>query len=158
MRGNRHACKRGSRLGLDDYNGPAERLKIVCDHYLDLGLGLREATDGFVVWPCPSCGQASFVAKFDQGIAGCTEKDCGASPSMGLTELMAYLDEDVPEGDARSANAKFSEIFEAAVGGERERETQRRERNRRSADQVRRRKGSAMDAGEERGFSDEQLF
>lgn len=145
-------------MGLSDYNGRAERMKIACDHYLDLGLGLREATDEVVIWPCPSCGRASFEARFDQGIAGCTEQRCEAPRAMGLSELIAYLDRDVPADDVRRANERFAEIFEAAVGREREREGQRRERNRQTRDERRRRKESAEAGNAEQGFSEEQLF
>ncbi len=151
------SIREASSLGPDDYNGRADRLKIACDYYLDLGLGLRETTDKVVIWPCPSCGKASFVANFDEGVAGCTEQGCETPRAMGLTELVAYLDRDVPAGDVRRANERFAEIFEAAVGRERERENQRRERNRRARDE-RRRRESAEAGNAEQGFSEQQLF
>lgn len=76
---------------------------------------------------------------------------------MGLNELVACLDRDVAAGDARRANERFTEIFEAAVGRERERENQRRERNRRSRDERRRRK-ELSEAENKRGFSEQHLF
>lgn len=145
-------------LGLDNYNGVAERLLIVCDHYLDLGFGLREASDEIVIWPCLSCGQALFVANFDDGVAGCTEPGCETPREMSLSELIVYLDQDVPADDIKRANEKFAEIFEVAVGREREREGQRRERNRQARDERRRRKEQAKPKNAEQGFSEEQLF
>ena len=149
---------RGRSLGLDDYNGRAERLRIACDHYLDLGLGLREASDEVVIWPCPSCGRASFEARFEGGTAGCTKQDCEIPASMGLIELVACLDRDVLADDIRRANEKFAEIFEAAVGRERERENQRSERARQTRHERRRRKESAKAEDDRQGFSEQHLF
>lgn len=76
---------------------------------------------------------------------------------MSLTELVAYLDHEVPTGDVRRANERFAEIFEAAVSREREREEQRRERNRRARDERQRRREWAEAENAEQGFP-EQLF
>jgi hypothetical protein len=83
------------------YSSRAERLRIVCDHYLDLGRGLREASGKAAIWPCPACGRVSFVASFDEGIAGCEEEGCEVPAAMGLLELLAYLDEGLEAGDER---------------------------------------------------------
>lgn len=133
-------------------------MKIACDHYLDLGLGLREASDEVVIWPCPSCGRASFEARFEVGTAGCSEQDCEIPASMGLTELVACLDREVAADDIRRANERFAEIFEAAVGHEQERENQRKERNRRVRNERKRRKESAETIDEDQGFSEQHLF
>lgn len=77
---------------------------------------------------------------------------------MGLTELIAYLDQDILADDVRRANERFSEIFEAVVGREREREERRRERNRRARDERRRRRESAEAGNAEQGFSEQHLF
>ena len=77
---------------------------------------------------------------------------------MGLIELVACLDRDVLADDIRRANEKFAEIFEAAVGRERERENQRSERARQTRHERRRRKESAKAEDDRQGFSEQHLF
>src|SRR5215210_9069330 len=117
---------------IGNYSSRAERLRIVCDHYLDLGRGLREASGKVAIWPCPACGRASFSASFDEGMAGCAREGCGLPASMGLLELIAYLDEGLEVGDERGASEKFGEILETAISRAQEHEAERRERRRRA--------------------------
>jgi hypothetical protein len=136
----------------------AERLRIVCDHYLDLGRGLREASGKAAIWPCPACEQVSFVASFDEGVAGCAQEGCGIPASMGLLELIAYLDEGLEVGDERGASEKFGEILETAIIREQEHEAERRERRRRAREERYWQKGLERARESEQGHSDERLF
>lgn len=143
---------------IGNYSSRAERLRIVCDHYLDLGRGLREASGKVAIWPCPACGRASFVASFDEGIAGCAQEGCGIPASMGLLELIAYLDEGLEVGDERGASEKFGEILEAAISRERELEAERKERRRRAREERYWQKGLKRARESEQGRSEERLF
>ena len=140
------------------YSSRAERLRIVCDHYLDLGRGLREASGKAAIWPCPACGRASFVASFDEGIAGCAREGCGVPASMGLLALIAYLDEGLEVGNERGASQKFGEILEAAISREQEREAERKERRRRAREESYWQKGLNRAREGEQGCPDERLF
>jgi hypothetical protein len=143
---------------IGNYSSRAERLRIVYDHYLDPGRGLREASGKAAIWPCPACGWASFVASFDEGIAGCAQEECGIPASMGLLELIAYLDEGLEVGDGRRASEKFGEILEAAKSREQEHEAQRKERRRRAREERYWQKGLKRARESEHGSSEERLF
>ena len=52
-----------SLLGTGNYSSKASRLEAICDHFLDLGLGLREQSGLTAIWPCLGCEWASFVAR-----------------------------------------------------------------------------------------------
>ncbi len=138
------------------YSGRAERTRIICDHYL--GLGLREESGKTAIWPCPTCRRASFTASFDEGVAGCTEKRCEVPTSMGGLELVAYLDEGLEVGDERGASEKFGEILEAAVRQEREYEAERKEKRQKAKEERHWHKGLKRAQQRERGYSEERLF
>jgi hypothetical protein len=141
-----------------NYSSRAERLRIVCDHYLDLGQGLREGSGKVAIWPCPACGRASLVASFDEGVVGCAEEGCGVPASMGLLELIACLDEGLEVGDEQGASEKFGEILEAAVRREQEYEATRKERMRRAREERYWQKGLRQASEREQGCSQERLF
>lgn len=146
-------------MSLGEHNDKGDRLRVALDHYLDLGRGLRGSTDETAIWPCPSCGRGSFVARFEEGVAGCVEGRCGLPAEMELPELIAYLDPELSAGDTKGANERFGEIFAAAVKREQEREEQRKERRRRDRQQSRRRRTEIDEAREqEQGWSQEGLF
>ena len=146
-------------MSLGEHNDRGDRLRVALDHYLDLGRGLRGGKDETAIWPCPSCGRGSFVARFEEGIAGCVEESCEVSSEMELPELIAYLDPELSAGDTRGANERFGEIFAAAVKREQEREEQRKERRRRDRQQKRQRRTEIDEAREqEQGWSQEGLF
>jgi hypothetical protein len=141
---------------MSNYSSRADRLRIVCDHYLDLGRGLREGSGRAAIWPCPACGRASFVASFDEGTVGCAREGCEIPTSMGLVELIACLDEDLEVEDERGARQRFDEILEAALSREQEHEAERRERRRRAREERYWQKG--LERERERGHSEERLF
>ena len=143
---------------MGNYSSRAERLRIVCDHYLDLGRGLREASGKAAIWPCPACGRASFVASFDEAVAGCAQEGCEIPASMGLVELIAYLDEGLEVGDEQGAGQKFGQILEAAVRREQEYEDKRKERRRWAREQRYWQKGLKRARESEQGQSEERLF
>lgn len=143
-------------MEIGNYSSKASRLESVCDHYLDLGQGLREASDRQVIWPCPSCGRGTFVATFEDGAVGCVEQLCKVSFSMGVLELVGYLDEGV--GDQRGAAEKVGEILEAAVRQEQERQEERKESKQRAAEQRRWQRGLAKTRARKPGYSEERLF
>ncbi len=143
---------------LGNYSSRAERLRIVCDHYLDLGQGLHEGSGKAAIWPCPACGRVSFVASFDEGVVGCAEGGCEIPASMGLLELIAYLDEDLEVGDERGASQKFGKILEAAVRREQEHEAERKERRRRAREERYWQKGLKRTRESEQGYWEERLF
>jgi hypothetical protein len=140
------------------YSSRTERLRIVCDHYLDLGQGLHEGSGKAAIWSCPACGRVSFVASFDEGVVGCAEEGCEIPASMGLLELIAYLDEGLEVGDERGASEKFGEILEAAVRREQEHEAERKERRRRAREERYWHKGLKRARESEQGRSEERLF
>jgi hypothetical protein len=140
------------------YSSRTERLRIVCDHYLDLGQGLHEGSGKAAIWPCPACGRVSFVASFDEGVVGCTQEGCEIPASMGLLELIACLDEGLEVGDERGASEKFGEILEAAVRREQEHEAERKERRRRAREERYWHKGLKRALESEQGCSEERLF
>ncbi|MGI9049706.1 MAG: hypothetical protein ACR2GU_10125 [Rubrobacteraceae bacterium] len=148
-------------MAVGNHSGRAERLKVACDHYLDLGQGLRDQSGETAIWPCPTCGRSSFVASFGEGVAGCSEAFCTVPASMGLLELMCYLDEDIEVGDERGASEKFREILEAAVRREQEREARLKEERQKTREERYWRKGltkaRAREAGE-RGWPEQRLF
>ncbi len=141
---------------LGNYSSRAERLQIVCDHYLDLGRGLREASGKAAIWPCPACGQVSFAASFDEGTVGCTREGCEIPTSMGLLELIACLDEGLEIGDKRGARQRFGEILEAAISREQEHEAERKERRRRAREERYWQKGLKRARESEQGRSEER--
>jgi hypothetical protein len=98
------------------------------------------------------------VASFDEGAAGCAEEGCEISASMGLLELIAYLDEDLEVGDERGASQKFGKILEAAVRREQEHEAERKERRRRAREERYWQKGLKRARESEQGCSEERLF
>lgn len=140
------------------YSGRAQRLRVVCDHYLNLGCGLREESGSRAIWPCPNCGSSSFVASFDEGVAGCGEEGCGVPPSMDLIDLIAYLDEGLQPRDRRSAHEKFAEILEAEVRREQEREGERKERKLQASQERRWQRGLARAQARKEGWPQERLF
>jgi hypothetical protein len=135
------------------YSSRTERLRIVCDHYLDLGQGLHEGSGKAAIWPCPACGRVSFVASFDEGLAGCAQEGCEIPASMGLLEFIAYMDEGLEVGDERGASEKFGEILEAAVRREQEYEAERKERRRRAREERYWQKGLERARESEQGCS-----
>jgi hypothetical protein len=145
-------------LGIGNYSSRTSRLEAICDHYLDLGRGLREQSGQLTIWPCPSCGQGSFVASFDEGTVGCTEEGCEVPSSMGLLELVAYLDEDLEVGYERGTSGKISETLGAAVRQEQERQEERKESKRRAAEQRRWQRGLAKARARKSGYSEKRLF
>jgi hypothetical protein len=145
-------------LGIDNYSSKASRLEAMCDHYPDLGRGLREQSGQLTIWPCPSCGRASFVACFDDGIVGCTEEECEVPESMGLLELVAYLDEDLEVGDEREASEKIVEILETTVRREQERASDHQEQRRRAREERYWQEGLARARAREKGWPEERLF
>jgi hypothetical protein len=101
------------------------------------------------------------VARFQEGVAGCTEEECAVPSSMDLPELVAYLDDDLDPTDRRAANQKFSGIFEAAVGDQRQREAELKERRRIAREGKRRQRDSEKDledTNEQRSYREEHLF
>lgn len=145
-------------LGIGNYSSKASRLETICDHYLDLGQGLREALGRQVIWPCPTCGRASFVASFGEGIAGCAEKGCEVSASMGLLELVAYLDVGLEVGDERGAHEKFAEVLEGSIREQQEREADRQEQRRRAKEERYWQKGLRRAQRKDRGYTEQRLF
>ena len=95
-------------MSLGEYNGAGERLAVACDHYLDLAASLRDVEGGRAIWPCQSCGNASFEARFETGVVGCTEERCAVPSSMNLLELVAYLAPDLDVADRQGAGERFS--------------------------------------------------
>jgi hypothetical protein len=143
---------------IGNYSNQTERLRIVCDHYLDLGRGLREGSGKAAIWPCPACGQVSFSASFDEGIVGCAQERCEIPTSMGLLELIACLDEGLEIGDKRRARQRFGEILEAAIRREQEHEAERQERRRRAREERYWQNGLKRARESEQGRSEERLF
>jgi hypothetical protein len=143
---------------IGNYSSRTERLRIVCDHYLDLGQGLHEGSGKAAIWPSPACGRVSFVASFDEGVVGCAEGGCETPASMGLLEFIAYMDEGLEVGDERGASEKFGEILEAAVRREQEHEAERKERRRREREERYWHKGLKRARESEQGRSEERLF
>ena len=139
-----------------NYSSRAERLRIVCDHYL--GQGLREASGKAAIWPCPACGRVSFSASFDEGVVGCEEEGCEVPAAMGLLELVAYLDEGLEVGDKQGAGQKFGDILEAAISREQEHEAERKEQRRRAREERYWQKGLKRARESEQGCSEERLF
>jgi hypothetical protein len=131
---------------------------VACDHYLDLGRALREGSGSVAIWPCPSCGKPSFVARFEEGAAGCTEARCEMPASMGLLELIAQLDEDLAAGDERAATKKFGEILEEAVRTEQGHQVRRRELEQRAAQERRWQRGLTRARIEKEGWPQQNLF
>ena len=122
---------------------------------------MRDSEGGRAIWPCPSCGGASFEASFEKGVAGCAEELCAVPCSMNLLELVAYLDEELVAGDERGAAEKFREILEAAVRREQEREAGRTEARRRAREERYWRKGLARARtreAREKGWPEQSLF
>lgn len=143
---------------IGNYSSRTERLRIVCDHYLDLGQGLHEGSGKAAIWPCPACGRASFVASFDEGVVGCAEGGCEIPASMGLLEFITCLDEGLEVGDERGAGEKFDEILEAAVRREQEYKAERKEQRRRARKERYWQKGLKRARESEQGRLEERLF
>ena len=92
---------------------------------------------------------------------GCSEEGCEAPSSMGLLELVAYLDEGILVGGERGAAEKFREILEAAVRREQDREAKLKEGRRSSREERYWRKGLARARSrkvEEKGWPEQRLF
>jgi anti-sigma factor RsiW len=80
---------------------------------------------------------------------------------MDLPDLVAYLDGNLDPTDRRAANRKFSSIFEAAVGDQRQREAGRKERRRLAREEKRRQRDSVEDledTDEQRSHREDYLF
>lgn len=148
-------------MNLAEHNDRADRLRIVLDHYLDLGRGLRAGgpeRDETAIWPCPTCGKGSFAARFEEGVAGCVEESCEVPSEMELLELVAHLDAELPTGDTRGANERFSEIFEVTLKREQQREEQRKERRRTDRQRRLQRAELVGSEGERPQWSQEKLL
>lgn len=128
-------------MNLTDYNGPGQRLLVVCDHYLDLAAGLRDSQDTSAIWPCPACGGASFAANFETAAAGCTQSDCQLPASMDLLDLVAYLDPELAPDDRHSASQRFSQLLEERINQEQHLQHQRSEQRQRAREERRWQKG-----------------
>jgi hypothetical protein len=77
---------------------------------------------------------------------------------MDLLEVVAYLDEELQPTDRRAANERFSGIFEAAVGHQRQLEEERKERRRLSREGKRRQRSSGGARNEKHSHPEEHLF
>ncbi len=143
---------------IGNYSSRAARLRIVCDHYLDLGQGLHEGSGKAAIWPCPACGRASFSATFDEGVVGCAQEGCEIPASMRLLQFIAYLDDGLEVGDEQGASEKFSEILEATIRRGQEQEAERKERRRRAREERYWQKGLKRAPESEQGYSEERLF
>lgn len=98
------------------------------------------------------------AASFDEGIVGCTEEGCEVSASIGLLELVAYLDEDLDVGDEQRASEKIGEILETTARREQERASDRQEKRRRAREERHWQKGLARARAREKGWPEERLF
>lgn len=145
-------------MNLDDYNGPPERLEVVCDHYLDLAAGLRDSEGHTAIWPCPECGEGSFVATFEQAVAGCTNEDCEVPASMQLLQLLAYLDPDLDGEDTQDAGQRFSLILEARIRADQEYKQERKERRRLAREANRLQKGLQRQRSKQQSETEDTLF
>lgn len=145
-------------MNLDDCNGPAERLEVVCDHYLDLAAGLRDSEGRRAIWPCPQCGEGSFVATFEQAVAGCTNEDCVVPVSMQLLELVAYLDPQLDTEDTQQAGQRFSQILEARIREEQQRQQDRNESRKRVREEKRWQEGAKKQRSKRQGEAEDTLF
>lgn len=154
----RHLVECGTAVNLTDYNGPGERLLVVCDYYLDLAASLRDSQDKTAIWPCPECGVGSFVATFEQTMAGCTNEACVVPASMPLLELVAYLDPDLDGEDTQGAGQKFSHILEARIRADQKYKQERKERRRRAREENRWQKGLQRQRAREQGETEDTLF
>lgn len=145
-------------MNLDDYNGPGERLQVVCDHYLDLATGLRDSEDKTAIWPCPSCGQPAFAANFETGAAGCTQTDCRLPATMNLLDLIAYLDPELEPDDRQSATRRFGQILGDRIKTEQKRQDQRSENRQRIQEENRWQKGLQNQRSKQQGGTEDTLF
>lgn len=145
-------------MNLDDYNGPGERLQVVCDHYLDLATGLRDSEGKTAIWPCPECGEGSFVATFEQAVAGCTNEDCEVPASMQILELVAYLDPQLDTEETQQAGQRFSRILEARIKAEQQRQQDHNESRRRIREEKRWQKGLQRQRSKQRDEAEDTLF
>lgn len=98
------------------------------------------------------------MAKFEEGVVGCMEEGCEVPSSMGLLDLVAYLDGDLEVGDERGASEKFGEILETTVRRGQEREADRQERRRRAREERYWQKGLRRAREREQWHLEESLF
>ena len=131
---------------------------MVCDYYLDLAASLRDSQDKTAIWPCPECGKGSFVATFEQAMAGCTNEDCEVPASMQLLELVAYLDPDLELENTKDAAQHFSRILEESIRAEQQRQQDRNESRKRVREENRWRKGLQEQRAREQGETEDTLF
>lgn len=145
-------------MKLTDYNGPGQRLLVVCDYYLDLAASLRDSRDTSAIWPCPQCGSPSFTANFEAAAAGCTESDCQLHASMNPLDLLAYLDPEIETTDKHSASQKFSQIFEERITKEQHLQHQQSEQRQRTKEESRWQKGLRRQRSKQQGETEDTLF
>ena len=145
-------------MGITNHSGRADRMRLVLDHYLDLARALREGAGSVAIWPCPECTNPSFVASFEEGVAGCSEVGCSLPASMDLLELICYLDENLVPGDRRFAGEKVGEILEETVKREQEREDEEKERRRKAREDRRWQKGLTRARVKKEGWPEQSLF
>lgn len=86
------------------------------------------------------------------------EEGCEVPSSMGLLDLVAYLDGDLEVGDERGASEKFGEILETTVRRGQEREADRQERRRRAREERYWQKGLRRAREREQWHLEESLF
>ena len=145
-------------MDITGHNDHSDRLRVVCDYYLDFAMALRDPDNERAVWPCPSCEQASFAASFETGAAGCTNENCEAPSSMQLLELVAYLDPEMTPDDKRAAAQRFSQILEDRISTEQQRQHQRSESRQRAREESRWQKGLQNQRSKQQGGSEDTLF
>lgn len=145
-------------MNLTDYNGPSQRLLVACDRYLDLAASLRDSQDRGAIWPCPSCGGASFAANFETETAGCTNETCQFPASINLLDLVAYLDPGLEPTDRHGGGQKFSQLLEERINHERHLQHQRSEKKQRTREENRWQKGLHRQRSKQRGGTEDTLF
>lgn len=145
-------------MNLTDYNGPGQRLLVVCDFYLDLAAGLRDSQDKSAIWPCPACGGPSFAANFETAAAGCANDDCKLPASMDLLDLVAYFDPELAPDDRHSAGQKFSQLLQERINQEQHRQHQRSEQRQRDREESHWQKGLHRQRARDQGDAEDTLF
>ena len=145
-------------MRIEEYNGAGERLVVVCDYYLDLATSLRDSEGRRAIWPCPSCGRASFEASFETGTAGCSDRECQLPASIDLLDLVAYLDPELDAADRQGAGERFAGILHAHIREEQERRQEQVEKRGKARQERRWHKGLEKQRVREQGEVEETLF
>lgn len=145
-------------MDITGHNDHSDRLRVVCDYYLDFTMALRDPDNERAVWPCPSCEQASFAASFEAGAAGCTNEVCEVPSSMQLLELVAYLDPELAPEDKHSAAQRFSQILEDRINQEQHRQHQRSESRQRAREESRWQIGDQRQRAKQQEDIEDTLF